>query len=249
MNPQSGDSVIANEASCIPRSGPLIILPADNSTNSQVTPIESRRLMCSTNANLHERRSLTEGLTSISAVRADGLQYELSLAKKLSEQLGFLPKPALQYYCVLGGVFRQHYNEEPAGFVVVNWSMRVNPFTAAIYQCATQSDVRRLWIAKELVDYVATAALARGCSKLQCWCAADLEANWFWRALDFQLIQAADGGQKRKRHMLLWQRTLRPALPDDPQNRVQKKHPGGGPTPLNQEASPPRRPAAFLIPY
>lgn len=125
--------------------------------------------------------------SAITPVTPENLKYEVSLAKKLTECLGFLPHESLQYYSVNNGVWRQHLNGQPAGFAVLAWSRVRDPLTAQIYQLATQEDAQRLWLAKDLINHLGTLAQARGVQRLTCWCAADLQSNFFWRAMGFQM--------------------------------------------------------------
>lgn len=155
-------------------------------------------------------------MTTIAPVHPDDLRYEISLARKLYEAVGFLPYEAIEHYAMLGGVLRAHENQEPCGFLVFTRSRKETPRIAQIYQAAIQMDAQRRHHGLALVEAAAAQARQAGAHRLQCWCACDLEANEFWAAAGFFNRGERKGGAKRKRKHFLWQRPLIEPLPPEP---------------------------------
>lgn len=185
----------------------------------------------------------------IAQVLPHDLTYEISLAKRFTDQLGFLPRQAVEHYSVMGGVWRIRQNDEPAGFIVVAWSQRVAPLTAAIYQTAVQLDAQRIHLALELESVIADEARGRGCHAIQVWCAAELPSNHFWRAAGYALTQTSEGGQRRKRQLILWVKRLTNEPEDPATARVVRKRPGGRGSYPRSSMSPVYSQGSFLIPY
>lgn len=186
---------------------------------------------------------------TINQVKADDVTYALSLAKKFTDNLGFLPRPAVEFYAMNGGAWQVNQNGQPAGFVIAAWTQKVSPRTACIYQAAVQLDAQRIHLGLALISHVCDEAASRGSHEIVCWCAADLQANYFWRAAEFTLMQTAEGGRRRKRHMLLWAKRLAHDRDTTTNPRVLAKRPGGRFGPINQERSPVYSQGSFLISY
>lgn len=146
--------------------------------------------------------------TSIVRVAPDRLNFELSLAKKFTEQIGFLPKPAMLKYAEHHGVYRAHENHEPCGFVVASFDVPSNPATCRIYQACIAHDAQRRRHGLALIDHVCQIARARGLATATCWCLEDLPANLFWRDAGFTDIGLTTGGSKRRANLIGWARPL-----------------------------------------
>jgi len=163
-------------------------------------------------------------------VTADDCIYEQHLARQMTDELGFLPRTALEWYADQGSVWRIRENDWPAGFVVLRRDYSHEPRLAGIIQAAIDFDSQRRHLGLALVAHAAREAAAAGKAVLQCWCAADLPANEFWSAAGFTMAGRRPGGQSRKRDLLLWRRPLTDALAEpldqlavDPRHRL----PGG----------------------
>jgi hypothetical protein len=138
------------------------------------------------------------------------LPYVFSLARKHSEALGFLPPPALEQYMNMGSVWLCQENSAEAGFLVLRHELRLDQRCAAIIQACVQTDAQRRHHGLAMVAEAAAASRKSGRTILQCWCAADLESNDFWRAAGFAPMATRDGGRRRNRQHILWRLALQP---------------------------------------
>lgn len=147
-------------------------------------------------------------MADIAPVTADDCAYERHLAKKFTDQLGFLPQLALEWYADRGLVWRIRENDDPAGFLVARLDYSADPRLAGIIQAAIDFHAQRRRNGLALVEHAAAMATAAGKTVMQCWCAADLPANEFWRAAGFIATTTRPGGKSRNRKLILWRRPL-----------------------------------------
>lgn len=165
---------------------------------------------------------------NIAPVTADDCVYERHLAKKFTDELGFLPTLALQWYADHGLVWRIRENGDPAGFLVARLDYSADTRLAGIIQAAIDFTAQRRRHGLALVEHAAAMATAAGKTVLQCWCAADLPANEFWRAAGFTATTTRDGGRSRNRKLILWRRPLAPAADIlQPPTHDPRRGPGG----------------------
>jgi N-acetylglutamate synthase-like GNAT family acetyltransferase len=178
----------------------------------------------------------------------DDDRYIISLAKRNTDALGFLPRPALDYYTLQGGVLIGEENADEAGFVVRRKVLSIDTRCSAILQACVQLDARRRALGLALVAQAAADAAAEGRSILQCWCAADLEANDFWRAAGFKAITTRPGGRARSRTHVLWRLPLHPDVtPADLSALVRDPRRGPAGLWLQAAATPQPTPTQLLL--
>lgn len=146
--------------------------------------------------------------TIVSQVNPDDLAYEIDLAKRFTDQVGFLSVEALAHYAAIGGVYRARENDEPAGFLVFTPSVKTTPRLAQIFQAAVQMDAQRRHHGLALVAQAELDARTARAWAIQCWCAADLESNEFWRAAGFTHCSTRLGGSRRGRRHFLWRKAI-----------------------------------------
>jgi len=77
-----------------------------------------------------------------------------------------------------------------------------------IYQLCVAPGHQRGLIGASLIRDV-FARSAYGCRLYCCWCAQDLDANYFWESLGFVPIAFRGGSGKKKRVHIFWQRRIR----------------------------------------
>lgn len=134
----------------------------------------------------------------------DNLGFVIDLAAKWTDEIGFLPRAALEYYAANSGVLRVLENAEDAGFVVFNRSVKEAPRVARIYQAAICYDAQRRHLGTALVNRVKYEAAMAGAAGLYLWCASDIAAAEFWSAMGFWPQAVKRGGKRRGRHLTLW---------------------------------------------
>lgn len=132
------------------------------------------------------------------------VKYAADLMRKNYEAVGFLPVPRLRHYAQVGQLWLQYENDEPCGYLVFGNGWPV----LKVYQCCIQTDARRAEHASALVRALVALAEDRGCLAVALWCAEDLEANVFWRAMGFVAEGTRDNGNRRGRKHIRWVRRL-----------------------------------------
>lgn len=137
----------------------------------------------------------------------EAVAYADSLAHKNSEALSFLPLPRLKEYARLGQLMVETENDEPCGFLVHG----VGFPAMRIYQHCIQYDARRRDHGLALVGRLIRKAVAERYEAISLKCAADLEANAFWREAGFNFVRTIPGGKRRGRTLNVWYMEL-PAL-------------------------------------
>lgn len=136
------------------------------------------------------------------------LKFLADLQKKFSNQLGFLPTAALQWYVEQKRVGIAFENGDPAGYVLGRTHFRYQPLMRPITQAAVYMDAQRRQHGLALVNRVCEQAAAAGQRAVQAACAEDLESNAFWRALDFQVIDLQQPDNARGRKIVIWRKPL-----------------------------------------
>ncbi len=135
------------------------------------------------------------------------VKYVMSLMRKNRESVGGLPQPAVIERLHLGTVLIAREDVDPVGYVMYDRSGGV----VRIPQACIQYDARRRKFGEALL-----AALLRiegvGLDEVRVRCAADLEANVFWRDMGFSCVGSCPGGARRGRTINAWQMWLTPQL-------------------------------------
>ncbi len=142
----------------------------------------------------------------IAAATTQDLSYVVSLMRANRESVGGLPEPAITERLERGTVLLAQENDDPIGYLL--YDARHNEIR--IPQACIQYDARRRSFGIELVD--ALLALYPQAESVSLRCAADLEANLFWRDLGFTCTGAVPGGVRRGRTINCWTRWLAPRL-------------------------------------
>lgn len=158
--------------------------------------------------------SRTQGPHSfIREAKATDLQFILHLSNRFRNQLGFLPKAALEYYASHSLAKIGEENDDSAGYLLGRASMRWNRQVRPITHAAVDMSAQRRHLGLALVQALALEASASGKTALQAMCRADLEANDFWLAAGFERIAEYAPGNARKQPMICWRKKLIEKVP------------------------------------
>src|SRR4051794_11982696 len=130
------------------------------------------------------------------------LAYVVKLQKAHGDALGFIPRAALAYKIERCRVHLALENGEPAGYLH-HGSMASEE--VRIFQAAIQYDARRRHLGLALVDDLLRRASGAGAQAVSLRCLSQLEANDFWRAAGFRLLDAEPGA---KGTLNVWGRVL-----------------------------------------
>ena len=139
----------------------------------------------------------------------NAVAYAVSLAKKHTDEIGFIPQYRYDQAAADDRLFLQSLNDDPCGFLLAG-PMRANT-PVHIYQTVIQTDARRILQASHLVDRLAAQAAAADATAILLRVAADLPAVQFWLANGFECLGETPGGTRRRRRILQFRRLLVPA--------------------------------------
>jgi hypothetical protein len=142
---------------------------------------------------------------SIIAAETD-LTYIVSLMRANRESVGGLPAPAILERLKRGTVLLAKENDDPIGYLLYD----VRNKNIRIPQACIQYDARRRDFGIKLVNDLLGAY--PDAEQISLRCAADLEANLFWRDLGFTCTGTVPGGRRRGRTINYWTRWLEPRL-------------------------------------
>ena len=95
----------------------------------------------------------------------------------------------------------------PVGYVISRDRYLKRDELGVIYQLCVVPGKQRGLIGASLIKE-AFARSAYGCRLYCCWCAQDLEANYFWEAMGFVPVAFRGGSGKKKRVHIFWQRRI-----------------------------------------
>jgi N-acetylglutamate synthase-like GNAT family acetyltransferase len=150
----------------------------------------------------------------VSIATSRDLSFVADLQKRFSNQLGFLPRPALQWYLDNQRVMLARENGQAAGYVLGRASMRYNRRIAPITQTAVCLDLQRSKLGLSLVEAWTHRAAQGDIQIMQCWCRSDIVAIAFWEALGFQQIMERWPENARQESMILFRRPIVPVHRD-----------------------------------
>lgn len=137
---------------------------------------------------------------------APDLIYVMSLMRANRESVGGLPAPAISERIERGTLLLAEINDDPVGYILYD----VRGGVLRIPQACIQYDARRRKYGEALVAQM----LVRhdDVCEINLRCAADLEANVFWRDMGFTCVGTVPGGVRRGRTINVWTQWLEPRL-------------------------------------
>jgi GNAT superfamily N-acetyltransferase len=118
--------------------------------------------------------------------------------------LGWVTREAFNGMHAQGRMVTCWNNGDCVGYVV--WG--VSAGTCRIFLTWVRRDARLILHGRALVDHVEAIARARGAVRIDLFCAQDLAANVFWRAIGFDQLGWRWGKAKKARRHWLWRRAV-----------------------------------------
>jgi hypothetical protein len=178
----------------------------------------------------------------------DQLQtYAEHLQRLHPEELGFLPRLAIQEYAHRGQIILATQNDQPAAYALFydgrnNKRPRRHPFSLHVHQICTQDDALFLQHATSLLRRLELRAQRNHMTAITAWVAHDIPATAFWEATGFTQIASRKGGAKRNRIHRLYKKLI-PPNPDQKDFLHDRSFPGHpiSTTSPRTEASPTTR--------
>lgn len=176
------------------------VLPAGVEPRS----LPDRETLCPVPPRSRPRRTVSE--IEVSRASAADLLYVVSLMRANRESVGGLPAPAISERIERGTVLLGAVNDDPVGYLLYDY----RGGEIRVPQACIQYDARRRLHGAELLDALYEAHPDARQVSLRC--AADLEANLFWRDMGFTCTGTVPGGRRRGRTINCWTRWLEPRL-------------------------------------
>jgi predicted N-acetyltransferase YhbS len=126
-----------------------------------------------------------------------------------SKALGFMPRAQLQGKIAAGHVLvAEDEVGLPIGYCISQDRYFKRDDVGIIYQMNVSPGKQRALVGAALLKAVFERA-AYGCKLFCCWCAQDLDANYFWESLGFIPLAFRGGSSRKKRVHIFWQRRIR----------------------------------------
>ena len=155
---------------------------------------------------------------SIRVATSNDLPFIDALQKHHSKMLGFMPFAQLKGYVESGNVLIAEEAElrnaggtpTPLGYIIAKDRYFKRDDVGVIFQLNVEPGAHRKLVGASLVKAVFERA-AYGCKLFCCWCAQDIEANYFWESIGFVPLAFRSGSRGRKRIHIFWQRRINQA--------------------------------------
>jgi hypothetical protein len=130
------------------------------------------------------------------------------LQKMHSHMVGFLSRQTIQTYVGQGNVMIAHDQHTPLGYCIAKDQYLKRDDVGIVYQLNVLPLRQRNLIGATLVK-AAFERAAYGCKLYSCWCAQDIQANWFWESIGFVPLAFRTGSRSKQRTHIFWQRRIR----------------------------------------
>lgn len=141
------------------------------------------------------------------------LQFCYGASRLDGNMIGWLPFAAYDKSDEQGRLLVLFNNDDLVGFVLFSPNLLGE---LRILQIWVRADARMILHGKALVQWLEDYAQQKGLHVVRLWCAIDLEANTFWRALHFRYVTWRWGRGPRDRRHALWVRHTRAATWSSP---------------------------------
>ena len=96
----------------------------------------------------------------------------------------------------------------PVGYIIAKYEYMKRDELGIVYQLNVLPIRHRNLVGASLVKGVFDRA-PYGCRLFCCWCAQDIQANWFWESIGFVPLAFRTGSRSKQRIHIFWQRRVR----------------------------------------
>lgn len=131
------------------------------------------------------------------------------LQKMHSHMVGWFPRKQMEAYIEGEHVLlAENDTSEPVGYCIFKDQYMKRDDVGIVYQLNVLPLRQRNLIGATLVK-TAFERAAYGCKLFCCWCAQDIQANWFWESIGFVPLAFRTGSRGKQRIHIFWQRRIR----------------------------------------
>lgn len=134
-----------------------------------------------------------------------------ALQKMHTHMVGWFPTKQMRAYIEGEHVLiaeREEPDAERVGYIVYKDEYLKRDEVGIIYQLNVAPIEQRQLIGATLVR-AAFERAAFGCKLFCCWCAQDIQANWFWESIGFVPLAFRTGSRGKQRIHIFWQKRIR----------------------------------------
>src|SRR5687767_877961 len=147
-------------------------------------------------------------LTIRPAVSSD-LPFVDSLQRVHTHMVGWMPTKQIEGKIAAGDVvIAEDQARTPLGYCISHDQYMKRDDVGIVYQLNVLPLKQRNLIGASLIKAVFERA-AYGCKLFSCWCAQDIQANWFWESIGFIPLAFRTGSRAKQRIHIFWQRRVR----------------------------------------
>ena len=137
------------------------------------------------------------------------LSFLDQLQKMHTHMVGFFPRKQMEGYFKMGAIqIAEDEKQSPVGYVISRDSYSGRDDVGIIYQLNVMPLKQRHLIGARLVQ-AAFEKAAYGCRLFSCWCAQDIQANFFWESVGFVPLAFRTGTRSKQRTHIFWQKRIR----------------------------------------
>lgn len=149
-------------------------------------------------------------------IEAELIDFCVHLQKQHTDALGFIPRSRFEYYRSRGQLLIAYEGGDACGYAAIGGCRRLG----RIYQCVVAEDSQRMKHGTELVRAAEEIMQLRRYDTVTCRCAVDLPATAFWHTIGYEPVAAVNGGTRRQRKLIIYERPLLPMMVDPPFRRT-----------------------------
>ena len=147
------------------------------------------------------------GVSVRTALLSDGPFID-ALQKMHTHMVGWFPRKQLEVYIEAEHVLiAEDDAQSPLGYCIAKDRYMKRDDVGIIYQLNILPLAHRKLIGAALVKATFERA-AYGCRLFSCWCAQDIQANWFWESIGFVPLAFRTGSRGKQRIHIFWQRRI-----------------------------------------
>lgn len=143
------------------------------------------------------------------------LRFVRDLSREFTDQIGFLPTPAIRDYHHTGEIFVATCTGEPVGFLILRRKLFGTNAISQVIQLATRRTSHGHGAARALIEQAVLDCTHRRISVLCLWCREDHPAKCFWPRVGFLPLGTRAAGRRRGGRQVIWTRQVGPITPAD----------------------------------
>jgi hypothetical protein len=148
-------------------------------------------------------------LLNVRSAVAGDIPFIDQLQKMHGHMVGWMPGKQLEAY-VSGGhvLIAEDQARASIGYCIARDQYMKRDDVGIVYHLNVLPLKQRNLIGASLIKAVFDRA-AYGCKLFSCWCAQDIQANWFWESIGFVPLAFRTGSRAKQRIHIFWQRRVR----------------------------------------